>query len=133
MMNTTVRIRRDCSPFPPEALERFRLLLTRQQSEVLQSCRGLSHAALGTATDASGDVSDDSADLASEACDRNLSLNFLGRAQMELTEIHEALERIDRRSYGVCDECSQPIPAARLEAIPTARVCLACKSRSETA
>jgi DnaK suppressor protein len=130
-MDTTVRDRRTCSPFSPAELDRFRSLLSRQQSEVLQSCKGLSHAAMRTAADASGDVSDDSADLAAEACDRDLSLNFLGRAQMELTELREALERIDRCSYGLCGQCGQAIPVARLEALPTARLCVACQSRSE--
>jgi len=131
--DTTVRDRRNCSPFTPDELARFNTLLLQQQTDVLENCRGLSHAALRTPGEVSGDVSDDTADLASEACDQDLSISFLGRAQQELQEITDALARIDHRSYGLCDDCSQAIPLARLEAIPTARVCVACKSKSEAA
>lgn len=129
--DTEVRNRRNCSPFPPEELAKFRALLIQQQANVLRSCQDLSHVALRKAGDASGDVSDDSADLAAETCEQDLSLHFLGRAQLELREITQSLERIDQRSYGLCDDCGQAIPAARLEALPTACYCIPCKAKSE--
>ena len=133
--DTTVRDRRTCSPCPPDVLARFQQLLETQRAELLQSCQGLSHVALRKSGDLGGDdsmVTEDPADLASEASAQDLSLNMLGRAQLELEEVARALKRIEDRSYGLCDECREPIPAARLEAIPTASTCVACKTLSET-
>lgn len=133
--DTAVRDHQNCSPYPPEVLARFRQLLDSQQADLLRSCQGLSHVALRKSGDQGGDdslVTEDSADLASEACEQDLSLHMLGRAQVELEDIARALQRIDHRSYGLCAECRQPIPVARLEAIPTADTCVVCKSKSES-
>jgi len=46
------------------------------------------------------------------------------RDQEELIEIDAARGRIRDGSYGLCSECEEPIPLARLRAVPTARLCL---------
>lgn len=132
--DTAVLRRRNCSPLSPLELARFRTLLSEQQAGILQSCQGLSHVVQRKSGDQGGDdsaVTDDAADMASGLSEQDLSLNFLGRAEAELLEIERALDRIDRRSYGICDECNRPIPVARLEAIPTASTCVECKSKGE--
>jgi DnaK suppressor protein len=45
-------------------------------------------------------------------------------AQAHLSGIEAATIRLRRGSYGICEVCDQPIPAARLEARPTARTCV---------
>jgi RNA polymerase-binding transcription factor DksA len=54
--------------------------------------------------------------------DGALAEMFLG----ELAEVDAALERIDNRTYGVCEGCSQPIAPERLEAVPATRTCVRC-------
>jgi DnaK suppressor protein len=133
--DTALRNRRNCSPLPPAELARFKARLEAQQQEILRSRDELSHAAFrkpGEIADEDAAVSDDVADLASDLCEQDLSLNFLGRAENELNEIARALERIDWRSYGLCEGCGQAIPLARLEAIPTALSCVECKAKSES-
>jgi DnaK suppressor protein len=44
--------------------------------------------------------------------------------QALLTEIEQALERLDNGTYGKCVVCGQPIPEKRLEAIPWAARCV---------
>jgi DnaK suppressor protein len=51
---------------------------------------------------------------------------ILQQATGDLAEVDAALERVADGTYGVCDRCGQPIAAARLEARPTARYCIAC-------
>jgi RNA polymerase-binding transcription factor DksA len=129
--NTTVHRRRNCSPYPPEELARFEAILKEQQAGLLQCCQGLSHVALRKSGDPAGDdasIKDDAAEMASDLCEQDLSLNFLSRAELELQNIAEALERIEHRSYGGCDQCDQAIPIAVLEAIPTAATCVPSKS-----
>lgn len=132
--NTSVLKRRNCSPYSPSELDRFEAILKEQQAGIIQCCQGLSHVALRRSGDKGGDdssVTDDAAEMAADMCEQDLSLNFLTRAEGELQNIVLALERIEHRSYGVCNECSQAIPIARLEAIPTATTCVACKAKSE--
>jgi len=122
------------SPYPPQALGRFQRILLDRQTNLLHSCAGLSHVALQKAGARSNDdsqVTDDPADLAAGTCEQNFSIQMLGRLQAELEEIADALERIQDRSYGTCEQCGKPIPEARLEAIPTADTCIPCKSAQE--
>ncbi len=47
-----------------------------------------------------------------------------------LSEVDEALERVDEGTYGSCLRCSSPIGSDRLEAMPATRYCIACASRT---
>ncbi len=58
--------------------------------------------------------------------ERNLALSAQASAAVE--EIDDALRKIERKTYGACERCHQPIPKARLRALPFARLCVACKS-----
>jgi len=58
--------------------------------------------------------------------ERNLALSAQAVASVE--EIDDAMKKIDRKTYGGCERCFQPIPKARLQALPFARLCVACKS-----
>ena len=53
------------------------------------------------------------------------------RRATQLREIEAALRRIDDGSYGDCRACEEPIDPRRLEADPTARLCIDCASKSE--
>jgi RNA polymerase-binding transcription factor DksA len=46
--------------------------------------------------------------------------------------ITEALQRIADGTYGRCEECDALIPAARLNAIPTATLCIRCQTATES-
>src|SRR5688500_16075891 len=58
--------------------------------------------------------------------ERDLALSAQARAAVE--EIDHALAKIQAGTYGTCENCGQPIPKARLKALPYARLCVACKS-----
>ena len=46
----------------------------------------------------------------------------------KLAGIEHALHKFDEGTYGLCDECGQPIDPDRLEALPQASLCLSCKA-----
>jgi DnaK suppressor protein len=50
-------------------------------------------------------------------------------AREHLDEIDDALERVRTGAYGTCEDCGQPIAAARLEARPYTTRCISCASR----
>ena len=52
------------------------------------------------------------------------------QARDHLAEVDAALQRLDEGTYGVCERCGRPIAPGRLEARPTARLCIECASRS---
>lgn len=58
--------------------------------------------------------------------ERDLVLSAQARANVD--EIDRALAKMDAGTYGVCERCGQPIPKARLKALPYAALCVACKS-----
>ena len=58
--------------------------------------------------------------------DAEIAEGELGDLTAELNGILGALQRLDLGSYGVCASCGQPIPEARLEALPYAVNCVAC-------
>ncbi len=53
------------------------------------------------------------------------------RRAAQLREIDAALQRIDDGSYGDCAHCERPINPRRLDADPTARLCIDCASSTE--
>lgn len=71
------------------------------------------------------------ADAGSDAYDRDFALDLLSRARDGLYEIDQALRRIESGTYGICEMSGQPIPHARLDAIPWARFTVECQSEIE--
>ena len=60
--------------------------------------------------------------------DRERNLALSAQAILAVEEIDDALTKLDRKTYGYCERCFQAIPKARLQALPFARLCVACKS-----
>ena len=46
-----------------------------------------------------------------------------------LEDVDRALGKLDTTGYGLCESCGRPIAEARLEAMPTARMCISCASK----
>ena len=65
--------------------------------------------------------------------DRELDLHLSAQARAAIDEIDAALAKIEAGTYGDCESCGRPIPEARLEALPHARLCVTCKSGGLTA
>ena len=86
--------------------------------------------------DSSGDLSGYSfhmADAGTDAMEREKAFQFASAEGRFLMEIDSALQRLYRGEYGMCESCGQPISRARLEAMPYARLCVACKEKEERA
>jgi DnaK suppressor protein len=54
-------------------------------------------------------------------------------ARNEISQIARALDQIKNGTYGVCSDCGETIPMARLEAYPFADRCIRCATAAETA
>jgi RNA polymerase-binding protein DksA len=73
----------------------------------------------------------DMADIASDDIDRKM-IEAIGSQDLKrLRLIDSALTRIQQGKYGLCMKCGKRIPQERLEAIPYALMCIACKTADE--
>src|SRR5512137_2760366 len=61
------------------------------------------------------------ADSGTDNFDRDFALSLLSSDQDAIYEIEEALKRIEKNTYGICELTGKPIPRSRLEAIPWTR------------
>lgn len=71
------------------------------------------------------------ADVGSDSNEREKSFLVASIEGNILTDLEDALERINNGSYGICAICDEPIHPKRLEAIPYAKLCLNCKANEE--
>lgn len=73
----------------------------------------------------------DVSDQASAEVDQNFSMRIKEREQKLLKKIDEALERLNKNTYGICERCEEEIPYQRLKARPVTTLCIACKTLQE--
>ncbi len=114
-------------------LKKQQLRLLALKDTLLDSMTGVARDNLRTGNDAH-EVSAHGlhqADAGSDSYDRDFALNLLSQEQDALFEIDEALKRIARGTYGVCEMSEKNIPKARLEARPFARFTVECQSEIE--
>jgi DnaK suppressor protein len=64
-----------------------------------------------------------------EAVERISSTAAARSIATSLAEVDRALERVDEGTYGLCDDCGQAISSERLEAMPSATLCVTCRAR----
>ena len=111
-------------------LDTYRELLVSLRSRLNGDVTHLADEALrSTGGEASGSLSNaplHMADLGTDNFEQEFTLSLLQNQEQALDEIREALGRIDRGTFGECEECHQPVPKARLQALPYTRHCVAC-------
>jgi RNA polymerase-binding transcription factor DksA len=71
------------------------------------------------------------ADSGTDNFDRDFALSLLSSDQDAIYEIEEALKRIQRNTYGICELTGKPIPRTRLEAIPWTRFTVQAQAQLE--
>jgi DnaK suppressor protein len=71
------------------------------------------------------------ADSGTDNFDRDFALSLLSSDQDAIYEIEEALKRIEKGTYGVCELTGKPIPKARLDAIPWTRFTVEAQAQLE--
>jgi DnaK suppressor protein len=71
------------------------------------------------------------ADSGTDNFDRDFALSLLSSDQDAIYEIEEALKRIEKNTYGICELTGKPIPPTRLDAIPWTRFTVEAQSQLE--
>lgn len=70
-------------------------------------------------------------DQASEERDRELDLLLSDRERGKLLQIDDAFARLQEGTYGMCEECGEPINPKRLRIVPFTRTCVDCQTDKE--
>jgi DnaK suppressor protein len=109
-----------------EKLEYFRKLLTERLEVLLGESGGMVNG-MREGEDRSGDLADE----ATVESDQSLLLRVHERERYLVVKIHEALDRIENGTYGLCEECGEKISEKRLMARPVTTLCMGCKSSQE--
>lgn len=73
----------------------------------------------------------DPTDRASLEADRNFMLRIRDRESKLIKKIKKALERIENKTFGVCEKCGEDISPKRLKARPVTASCIKCKTKEE--
>lgn len=107
-------------------LKRYRSVLSEQLTTLLENNEGTVGALEGD-TQAQPDPND----RASDESDRSFDLRLRDRDRKLIDKIKAALERIEQGTFGVCEDCGQPIEEKRLKVRPVTSQCIECKEDQE--
>ncbi|MES1982967.1 MAG: RNA polymerase-binding protein DksA [Pseudomonadota bacterium] len=110
----------------PAQLDHFRTILNNIKFGLAEEIDRTVHTMQDEAT-----VFADPNDRASQESDVSLELRNRDRERKLIRKIDEMLTKIDGGEYGYCDNCGVEIGLSRLEARPTATLCIDCKTLDE--
>ena len=109
-----------------QTVDRLRKRLETERGEVRRQLDDL-----GARRDAEGiedpELNEGFADAGQAAAERASLLTLVRSLRDTLSDVEQALARMDAGTYGTCERCGQPIAEERLEALPAARLCMSCK------
>ncbi|MBS3804735.1 MAG: RNA polymerase-binding protein DksA [Oleiphilaceae bacterium] len=109
-----------------DMLKHFRQLLMNWRQELMEEVdRTMHHMQEDAANYA------DPSDRASQEEEFSLELRTRDRERKLIRKIDKTIDRIDQDDYGFCDQCGIEIGIRRLEARPTATLCIDCKTLAE--
>jgi DnaK suppressor protein len=109
------------SPLTPEQLEHFRQLLLRKRASLEGDVREMEKEALRSDTGSLSNMPSHLAEQGSDASEQAVALDLAAADRKLIREIDDALDRIAKGTYGLCEITGKPIRLERLEEIPWTR------------
>jgi DnaK suppressor protein len=110
-----------------QELQFFKELLVQQRTEILNKTNSFK---AESAMEGTGQG--DEGDLAVSELSLSLSLRLQEREAQLLQKVDRALAKIDEGSFGLCEQCEEPLHINRLKARPVASLCISCKEEQES-
>ena len=115
----------------PAEIRKFKALLLAKRNEILANVISMEDETLRKIRTDLSNMPFHMADVGTDNYELENTLGLMDSERQILAEIEDALERIDDGKYGTCECGNEPIPKARLNAIPWARYCVTCANLSE--
>ena len=105
----------------------IRKMLLEKRSEILETIR--------KNQGEGGDPPDvgDEADQAGQSIEKELLFELSDNERGQLDQIEGALRKMEKGTYGICEQCLKAIQKARIKALPFARYCIDCQNSAERA
>lgn len=110
-----------------QALQNLRNVLIKRRDALRRALAGDLSMLKELREQTKGDV----IDFALDAAQDEISSQLAEVESRELTNIDSALERMREGAYGKCQQCTENIPLARLQALPYANLCIRCQREAE--
>jgi RNA polymerase-binding protein DksA len=124
-------VREDETPWTAKELKAVRAELEADIIRLLHEISVAESELAGLMRDAGDGSGDDQADAGTKTFEREQEISLANNARVMYEQSEHALQRIDDRSYGICENCGNPIGKNRLLAFPRATLCMPCKSKQE--
>lgn len=110
-----------------KTIERFRKILLKEREKIIGDVKQMDESSKEMGQDGIQDIGDEAATI----YNKQILLTLNENERMRLRELDEALDRIENGTYGVCEECGEPIGLKRLEVRTVAKYCVPCLTKLE--
>ncbi len=110
-----------------KTIARLKKILLKEREEIVGEVRQIFESSKEMGQDGIQDIGDEAANI----YNKQILLSLTEGERMRLQEMDEALDRIEAGTYGICEECGEPIGLKRLEVRPVAKYCVPCLSKME--
>jgi len=124
-------VRADEEPWTTAELKEVRSELQREAKRLRAEIAVAEEEIAELIADSGDGAGDDQADAGTKTFEREHEMSLANNARDLLDQVQHALARIDKRTYGACESCGNPIGKARLQVRPSATLCMTCKQREE--
>ncbi|MGY5127443.1 TraR/DksA family transcriptional regulator [Streptomyces nigrescens] len=118
-------------PWTPAEVAAARTELMEETGRLRLEIVSAEDAIAGLMRDSGDGAGDDEADTGSKNITREHELALASNAREMLHQTERALGRLDAGTYGLCENCGNPIGKARMQAFPRATLCVECKQQQE--
>jgi RNA polymerase-binding protein DksA len=115
-------------------IEYFKKKILAERERILKELGRIEESINAAAEDQNGSnqsYSNHLADLGTDYMEKEKNFYYASQEGHYLRSLDEALERIERGEYGFCLDCGELITRKRLEVVPSAKLCVDCKSNQE--
>ncbi|MEU0034454.1 TraR/DksA C4-type zinc finger protein [Streptomyces sp. NPDC006333] len=118
-------------PWTPQEVADARAELQSEALRLSTEITSSEESLAGLMRDSGDGAGDDQADTGTKNITRESEMALAANAREMLVQTERALEKLDAGTYGLCENCGDPIGKARMQAFPRATLCVECKQKQE--
>lgn len=106
-------------------------LLSKQKERIYTSLGYLKEDTSGDKAKEFAGIPTHIADVGTDVFERELEMNLSNSEEKIFRMINEAIEKLETKDFGICEECGKKIRNSRLSALPYAKFCIKCQRERE--
>jgi DnaK suppressor protein len=110
-----------------KTITKFKKILLKEREQIVGEVKQIVESSKEMGQDGIQDIGDEAANI----YNKQVLLSLNENERMRLQEVDESLDRMENGTYGICEECGEPIGLKRLEVRPVAKYCVPCKTKLE--